>query len=154
MNGPFPTRKYSDITIFRDSLTIFLGPGERVEADDGYIEGDSHNVKCSMSVINPREMMKIHGMLRSRHETINRQFKEWGVLKQVFRHYASDHGNILYAIVVLTQMVIDSGETLFTCEYRDILFLYFFIVFVYHFYFPSLSIMFVSSSDQSFDGPL
>ena len=34
MNGPFLAGKYSDITIFRDSLITFLGLGKRVEVDD------------------------------------------------------------------------------------------------------------------------
>ena len=59
MNGSFPAGKYNDTTISRDSLITFLGPGERVEADDGYIGEASHNIKFSMSVTNPREMMKI-----------------------------------------------------------------------------------------------
>ena len=106
MNDPFPAGKYSDITIFRDSLITLLGPGERVEADAGYIGEAPYNIKCPMSVTSPREMMKIQGRLRSRQETVNRRFKDWGVLTQVFRQYASDHGNILHAIVVFTQMAI------------------------------------------------
>ena len=98
----------------------FLGPGKRVEADDGYIGEAPHNIKCPISVTNPREMMKIQWNLRSRQDTINRRFKDWEVLKQVFRHYASDHGNILHAILVSTQMAIDSGEKFFSCEYRDV----------------------------------
>ena len=47
------------------------------------------------------------------------RFKDWGVLKQVFRHYDGYHRNILLAIVVLKQMAIDSGEKLISCEYRD-----------------------------------
>ena len=101
-------------------MITFLGPGERVETDDGYIREAPHKIKCPMSVANPREMMKIQGRLRSRQETVNGRFKDWGVLKKMFRHYASDHGNILHAILVLTQMAIDSGEKFFSCEYRDV----------------------------------
>ena len=39
---------------------------------------------------------------------------------QVFRHYAGDHGSTLHVIVVLTQIAIDSGEKLFSYEYRDV----------------------------------
>ena len=120
MNVPFSAGKYSDIAIFRDSLITFLGPGVRVEADDEYIGEAPHNIKCPMSVTNLREMMKIQGRLRSRQETINMTFKDWGVLKQVFRHYASDYGNILHAIIVLTQMAIEGGENVFSCECRDV----------------------------------
>ena len=64
--------------------------------------------------------MKIQGKLRSRRETINRLFKDWSVLKQVFRHYAGDYGNIVHAIVVLIQTTIEGGEKIFSCEYRDV----------------------------------
>ena len=50
MNGPFLAGKYSDITIFRDSLITFLGLGERVEVDDGYVGEAPHNIKGPMSV--------------------------------------------------------------------------------------------------------
>ena len=53
MNGLFPAGNYSDITLFWDSLITFLGPGERVEADDGYIIEAPHNTKCPMTVTNP-----------------------------------------------------------------------------------------------------
>ena len=61
----------------------------------------------------------MQGRLRFQQETVNRRFKDWGVLKQVFRYHASNHTDILHAIVVLTQIVIYSGERLFSCEYRD-----------------------------------
>ena len=66
ISGPFKAGKYSDITIFRDSLIDFLSPDERIEVDDGYIGETPHNIKCSRSVPNSREMMKIQGRLRSR----------------------------------------------------------------------------------------
>ena len=66
MNGLFPAGNYSDITIFWDSLINFLGPDEKVEADDRYIRETPHNIKCLMSVTNLREIMKIQGRLRSR----------------------------------------------------------------------------------------
>ena len=83
MKGSFPTGKYSDITIFRDSLITFLGPSERIEAVDGYIGKAPHNIRRLMSVTNPREMMKIQGRIRNRQETVNMRFKDWGFLKQV-----------------------------------------------------------------------
>ena len=72
-----------------------------------------------MSVTNPKARKVMQRRLRSRQDTVNRRFKDWGVLKQVFRHHTSYHADILHAIVVLTQIAIDSGEPLFSCEYRD-----------------------------------
>ena len=59
INGHFLAGKYSDITIFRYSLITFLGPSERVEADDGYIGEAPQNIKCPMSVTNPMARKKM-----------------------------------------------------------------------------------------------
>ena len=64
---------------------------------------------------------------------MNQWFKNWGVLKQVFRHYADNHACILHAIVVLTQIAIDNSEPLLSWNIMMIAFLYYFIVFVVSF---------------------
>ena len=130
-------------------MITFLGPGERVEADDGYIGEAPHNIKCPMSVTNPREMMKIQGRLRSRQETVNGRFKDWGVLKKMFRHYASDYENILHAIVVLTQMAIYNCEIVFAVNI--VMFDFFRLCLSFLFTILSLS---VPSGGPSFDGSL
>jgi hypothetical protein len=38
--GPYPTGVFPDIEIFNLTLRKKLGPGERVEADDGYEKSD------------------------------------------------------------------------------------------------------------------
>ena len=35
--GPWPPGLYNDLDVFREALATYLEPGERVEADDGYI---------------------------------------------------------------------------------------------------------------------
>jgi hypothetical protein len=55
IEGPYPAGKYSDITIFRNSLRHFLDPFERVEADDGYIGEAPYHVKCPKCAANPEE---------------------------------------------------------------------------------------------------
>ena len=130
VNILYPAGAYSDITIFRDSLINFLNPGERVGDDDGYIREVPHHIKCPMSVTNLRVRKVIHGRLGKGQETLNRRFKDWRLLKQGFRHHASNHADILHAIVVLTQTSIDSGERIFSCEYRDDSLLNRFVVFV------------------------
>ena len=37
INGLFVVGNFNDVLIFRDSLTTYLGPCERVDADGGYI---------------------------------------------------------------------------------------------------------------------
>ena len=57
--------------------------------------------------------------VRSRQETVNKRFKNWGILKQVFRGEIPKHGDAFRAIAVMTQLAIIDGEPLFDCGYRD-----------------------------------
>ena len=118
INGPFVAGKFNDIKVFRDSLITFLDPYERVEADDGYLGEAPRYIKCPMSVTNPVEMKEIQGRVRSRQETVNRRFKDWGILKQVFRHDMLDHAEVFRAVAVITQIAINSGEKLFSVDYN------------------------------------
>jgi hypothetical protein len=56
---------------------------------------------------------------RHQHETVNKRFKEWGLLKQVYRHEIPGHGLALTAIAVIMQLAINGGEVLFECGYQD-----------------------------------
>ena len=53
INGPYACEYCNDINIFRELLVSFLGPGERVETDDGYIGDAPHHIKWPMSCTNP-----------------------------------------------------------------------------------------------------
>ena len=119
-NGPYPAGYYNDMNIFRDSLVSFLGPGERVEADDGYLGDAPHHIKCPMSCTNPESMKDMQGRARSRQETVNRRFKDWGILKQVFRHELTKHADVMYSVAVITQIAIDNNEKLFQVDYCDV----------------------------------
>ena len=53
----------------------------------------------------------IEGMkkIMSRHETINRRFKDWSILNNTFRHKEHLHEYVFGAIAVLTQLEIQEG---------------------------------------------
>ena len=110
---------WNDITIFRDSLLSHLAPAERVEADDGYIGEHPRHVKCPRGFANKPETEFMQQRVRNRQETANKRFKQWGLLKQVYRHEIARHGEAFRAIAVLTQLAINNGEQLFACGYRD-----------------------------------
>ena len=57
--------------------------------------------------------------VRNRQETVNNRFKNWGYLRQRFRHKIEDHGEGARAIFMLTQLSINHGEKLFSTGYRD-----------------------------------
>jgi hypothetical protein len=57
---------------------------------------------------------------RSRQETVNKRFKQWGCLSRVFRHHdLRKHSSLFRAVAVITQMAIENGEPLFSVEYTD-----------------------------------
>jgi hypothetical protein len=118
INGPFPGTTH-DITIFRSSLLSYLDENERVEADDGYVGESPRYVKCPKSFTNPMEFRKMQQLVRSRQETVNARFKDWGCLGQRFRHDISKHSNCFRSVAVITQLSIDAGEKLFDVVYSD-----------------------------------
>lgn len=79
INGPFPA-SYHDMRIFWMSLLSHLGPGERVEVDDGYIGEAPQHVKCPKCVTNPAETEFMQQRVRNRQETVNKRFEDWGIL--------------------------------------------------------------------------
>lgn len=98
-----------------------LEDGERVEADDGYIGEAPRYIKCPKSFTNLPETEYMQQRVRSRQETINNRLKFWEVLNTVFRHTdtLTLHGDIVRAILCITQLAINRGEKLFETGYKD-----------------------------------
>jgi hypothetical protein len=63
LNGPYEAGNWNDIKIFRDSLMSNLDPGERVEADDGYVGEAPRHVKCPMSFANPLKNRRMQAIV-------------------------------------------------------------------------------------------
>lgn len=119
INGPYEPGDWPDIKIFRNSLMSHLDNNERVEADDGYVGEAPQHVKCPMSFTNPEDTLKIQSRVRARHETVNKRFKQWGCLQQVFRHDLHRHADVFRACAVITQIALELGEPLFEVDYVD-----------------------------------
>ena len=119
INDPNECGIWPDISIFRNSLISHLSYGERVEADDGYIGEAPDHIKCPKSFVNPEETVRMQVRARSRQETVNKRFKNWGILKQVYRNTITSHGDAFRAIAVITQQSIRNGKAIFACGYRD-----------------------------------
>lgn len=119
INGPYEPGIWNDLSIFRNALLSELIEGERVEADDGYRGDSPRYVKCPMSIGSHQEMEQAAAYVRRRQETINRRFKQWGVLKQVYRGDISAHGKAFRLCAIVTQLAINNGEPLFQVEYED-----------------------------------
>ena len=116
---PYECRKWNDISIFRNALMTELSPINRVEADDGYIGEHPRHIKCPKGFANPEQTLFIQQRARNRHDTVNKRVKNWGILKQVYRHDIPKHGDVFRAIAVITQLSITNCEQIFECGYSD-----------------------------------
>jgi hypothetical protein len=54
---------------------------------------------------------------RARHETVNKRFKQWACLQNVFRHNVDDHYFYFASVALCTQLAIENGEPLFGVWY-------------------------------------
>jgi hypothetical protein len=119
ISGPWAPGLYNDVQIFHQALKTHLEQFERIEADDGYIGEAPLKVKCPASVVESEERKMLMTRVRRRHETVNRRFKQWQILKQKFRHDILKHSDVFHAIAVVTQLSIQNGDPLFPVEYVD-----------------------------------
>ena len=116
INGPFRGAE-SDITIARQSLIDALDEDEMVEGDGGY-DGEEFRIKIPADATSEEEkIMKQNA--RSRHETCNKRFKIFGILKKQFRHGLDKHSSCFRAVAVITQLCIEHGAQLYSVDYCD-----------------------------------
>lgn len=115
INGPYPCGSYPDLKIFRLKLKNMLLPGEMVEADLGY-RGERNTVRTPNDFVSMSDK-KAKTRARSRHETINGRLKNWGCLKQRFRHPLGKHKIVFSAVAVITQLDFENDAPPFQCSY-------------------------------------
>jgi DDE superfamily endonuclease len=121
VSGPFPAGQWPDLKIFRLELKHYLGPGERVEADKGYRGEYPLCVKTNFPGEDP-ETKRMRRRVLARHETVNKRFKHFAILRERFRHekdMMGKHGFAFRAIVVLTQLSFYDGAPLNQVYYVD-----------------------------------
>ena len=113
INGPYACGMWNDQKIFSNGLKYWLDEGERVEADSGY---------SGPQVVRPGdyatlEEKRAKDLARYRHETINRRFKQFAVLRQDFRHPLKMHQTVFRAVAAITQLNIENGPGPFQVIY-------------------------------------
>ena len=123
-NGPFPAGLHNDWDIFNNrGLRDSLEEHERVEADNGYKDGDPEVTKTPSGITHKAEKKEFRNRVRARQETVNKRVKQWGVMgndSQAFRHDMDRHQSCFHAVLVITQLAIENGEPLFdVSEYSD-----------------------------------
>ena len=112
-SGPHPAGKWTDLKIFRLALKYILQAGEMVEADRGY-RGEPLFIKTPSGDNDDQAKL-----VRSRHETVNRRFKQWNCLSRVYRHHLTKHQSVFAAVASITQLSLEHGAPLFSVEYHD-----------------------------------
>ena len=118
INGPFPCGSWPDIKIFRERLMHALPQGEKAEADMGY-RGEPTKIDLpEENIFGSNIQREAKALVRSRHETCNRRFKQWNSLSLVFRHNLKKHKTVFDSVAVLTQISIDYGNKLFSVDYK------------------------------------
>lgn len=119
INGPFPA-SVNDAVIFKKDLSGLLAEDEAVEADAGY-KGDD-KLKNPQTSKSRNERLQKSGV-RGRHENVNSRLKIFNLLNIPFRHLKprddmmNKHKICFNAIVVLTQLKFESGESLYEVQY-------------------------------------
>ena len=61
----------------------------------------------------------MQAFVRRRQETVNLRFKQFAVMRHVFRHDICDHGEYFRAVAIVTQLSICNDKPLFSVEYQD-----------------------------------
>lgn len=113
IHGPHVGSK-NDLTIFREKLKYKLDPEEMAEVDAGY-KGETDFLR-SRDVYTTEKEKREKSEMRARHETVNRRFKQWQILKQQFRNDRKKHKMVFYAIATLTQIEISNGNVPFSVQ--------------------------------------
>ena len=97
-----------------------LEDGEQCEMDQGYHGSALANVKCPSGLLgDPDPAMKAMAVrVRSRQETINKWFKNLGILNSPCRDNIFKHQAVFGGIICLTQLSLQANP-LFALEYYN-----------------------------------
>jgi hypothetical protein len=115
INDPFPCGSWPDLRIARNALVDALDAGEYYLADGGYRDGNQYSVTPT-GLHNFDDRQK--AVVRARHESLNKRYKDWGALRRLYRHDRVSHSKVFCAIANIVQVTIINGEPLFEVEYH------------------------------------
>ena len=100
-------------------MISFLDDNEFVEVEDGYI-GKPMKTETPGFNLHTAEGRELCQHVRNRHESINSCLKEWKCLEEKCRHGLTKHSAMFYAVAVVLQIMLNSGEiTLFDAHYDN-----------------------------------
>jgi hypothetical protein len=84
---------------------------EKAQADLGY-RGEPGTIILP-NEFDSRAVKKLKKDVRVRHETVNKRFKQFAILKELYRHSIDSHQAVFEAVAVLTQIALTNGEELY-----------------------------------------
>lgn len=116
INGPFKPGELTDLMIFRLGLKQkLLFAGEMTQAD-GIYAAETKTCLCP-NEFDGAAVQRLKDDVRARHETVNKMFKRFGILKRVFRQEVFKHKAVFEAVAVITQIAIRNREEPYDVEY-------------------------------------
>jgi hypothetical protein len=116
IHGPFRGGE-GDLEIARSALLDALDEDEMAEADGGY-GGEPYYIKCPFDA-SSREQIYMKKVTRACHETANKRFKVFEILRRQFRHALEKHSMCFRAVAVITQLSIEHGSPLYSVDFVD-----------------------------------
>lgn len=119
ISGPHFSGLYNDLQIFHMELINMLEEHIRVRADDGYNGKYQWKCKFPWGISRKGDRTRMNQRQQNRHETVNKQFKNWGYMKKKFHHSFAKHCGCFQCIAILSQLAIKYGEELFTIDYDN-----------------------------------
>jgi hypothetical protein len=116
INGPFPCGEWPDLIIVRSALVHMLARNEWYVADGGYYDGKQYSITPSgLRDFEDRQ----YATARARHETINRKFKEFSILRGTFRHPLHKHGVAFRAVTNIVQLGLQTDRPSWQVYYNE-----------------------------------
>ena len=100
-------------------MMSMLDNRERVEADDGYIGESPEFCKCPGSDTSYNCQKKMRAHVRMCHEHVNECFKNFQSMNVKFHHGITKHRLVFRAVAVVTQLLMESGESLMPLDDYD-----------------------------------
>ena len=107
-HGGVPCGSWPDLSLARSAYTKAVAPNELTLADRGY--SDTRYFYTPAHYPKTASQQK---QIMARHETVNARLKQFGVLKQVFRHSVDKHSECFFAVVNIVELVIENNSPLF-----------------------------------------
>ena len=117
VNGPFPCGEWNDLKIALSDLVHNFVGDERAVADRGY-KGHPQYFDTPWRYLDNDEQKRRKALARARHECVNRRFKQWRILHDVFRHAIPKHGVVFMAVANIEQVLI-SRRPMWQVDYND-----------------------------------